>query len=86
MKRVKIGIHGSVPISILQDSDITPTELKVYISLSSFQGTKGNCWPGREEIAKRSGLHISKITNATSELVKKGWITKVQRGLSSWWP
>lgn len=78
---IKSGIWGAVPIAILQDKAITPTALRVYIALASFQGTKENAFPSLEAIAERAGVPYSSVSAATKCLATAGWIAKHRRGL-----
>ena len=79
--RGKIGIHGVIPIALLQDKILNQSCLRVYAALSSFQGLKDNCWPSRKDIMERGGLtSLSQVTKALTILEEQGWVIKNQRG------
>jgi DNA-binding MarR family transcriptional regulator len=77
----KHGIFGSTPILLLQDGRITEKALRVWIALSSFEGTKAESYPGIDEIGKRAGVARSSVSEATRLLVDAGWLKKKRRGL-----
>lgn len=78
-QRVKIGPWGACPLALLRDANVTPNMTKVYIALSAFQGTNDSCWPSRDEIAEATGLSPSSVSQATTALVKAGWIARKRR-------
>ena len=77
--RTRAPIWGMVPIEIFQDESMTPTMIRVYTSLSSFQGNKDSCWPKRAEIAKRANVGVDKVSTAITALIKAGWLEKIDR-------
>lgn len=78
-KRVSVDVWGRVPIAMLRDSTVKPNMIRVYVSLSSFQGGGEHCWPSREEIAERAGMSIAQVSRATEQLEKSNWIKKSRR-------
>jgi hypothetical protein len=78
---VRLGVFGAVPMGMLQDKAVKPNSLKVYIALSSFQGTNDSCFPGLEKIAERAGIEsIPATSQAIHGLVETGWVEKIRRG------
>lgn len=76
----KLGIFGAVPLSLLRDRTVTGTELRVYIALSSFEGTKAESYPSVRTIADRAGISKSSVSPATASLSCKGWVKVTRRG------
>ena len=82
MNKTTRFIYALVPIELATDPDITPNELRVYIALSSFQGTDPKCWPSQKQIMARSTLKDKcAVSRAISKLKKKGWVFSIRRGL-----
>jgi DNA-binding MarR family transcriptional regulator len=77
---VKLGIFGAVPLVLLRDRTVTGSELRVYIALSSFEGTKAESYPAVRTIADRAGVSKSSVSPATASLSCKGWIKVTRRG------
>lgn len=63
------------------DKRLTLGQMRVLIALLSFR-SKGTetVWPSREQIASRCGMPACKISTATSELERLGWIKKEGSG------
>lgn len=57
-------------------------ESKVWMALFTIQGVNTHCYPSLDYIRKRLGYCISKarISQITSQLVKKGWLEKIRKG------
>jgi hypothetical protein len=79
MKKAKIGIWGACPIAVLQDDRLTHNAIKVYIALSSYQGSNERCWPSMADIGERAGIAAKKVSEATTLLENCGWIEKHRR-------
>lgn len=77
---VKLGIFGAVPLVLLRDRTVTGTELRVYIALSSFEGTKAESYLAVRTIADRAGVSKSSVSPATASLSCKGWVKVTRRG------
>lgn len=77
---VRLGIFGSAPIGILQDGAVKPNALKVYLAISSYQGTQDSCAPSQDDIAIRAGIHVRHARAAIRNLVDTEWIEKRRRG------
>lgn len=77
---VKYGIWGAVPIALLQDQNLTPSAIRVYIALASFQGENAKSFPSLESIAERAGILRSAVPAATDCLAENGWIMKHRHG------
>ena len=76
-----INIFSIVPIEILQDSRLTFRQMRVLIALLSFRNKATNLTcPTREQLSQRCGLHISHISNTTTELSDLGWLKKSGKG------
>lgn len=71
--------YAIIPIEILADARLTPSELRVIIALFSFRDAKsGLLFPSQASISERSGIggdpaNISKIIK---RLTIKGWVKK----------
>jgi len=78
--RAKMGIFGIIPLLVLQDKRQSINSLKVFIALSSFQGTAAKSWPKRDEIAKRAGLSMDGTEAGLARLKATGWIITKRRG------
>ena len=74
-----LGLYGLVPIALIQDPNVKPNMLKVYIALASFQGANDKCWPSVAAIAKRAGVKPYAVPLATDALVEAGWLIKQRR-------
>lgn len=72
------SVWGKCPISLFE-SNPTPNEIRVYISLSSFQGQNPDCYPPLEDVAARAKLSISSAKKAAAGLVQKRWIERQRR-------
>jgi hypothetical protein len=55
-------------------------DLRVFVSIASFQGTDDICYPSIDKISERAGVHVKKISTHTNNLVDYGWIQKVRVG------
>lgn len=79
------GEYGVAPLELLRDRRCNVTVLKVFLSLSSFQGNGQECYPGVRAIAKRAGVSKSAISHATDVLEKIGVLDKhsAHRGQSN---
>lgn len=65
--------------------DLTHSELRVLIAISSFQGDKKECYPGREKICERAGWpvtrsNLNRVSACTGSLERNGLIRKTRRG------
>lgn len=57
---------------------LTPIQLAVYSYLVSCSGSKEKCWPAMRTIATCCGCSKNAARDATSELVLRGFIRKVE--------
>ena len=78
-QKVSIGPWGAVPLAMLADPNVKPNMLRVYIALSARQGMNEKCWPGRESLAKTTGITIHNVRRAVTALVEAGWSERVRR-------
>lgn len=74
------AIFSIVPVEVWADKRLTLEQLRVLGSLLSFCGPDRQCFPSRQEISKRSGVHVANVSAATSALEHLGWLTKVGKG------
>lgn len=75
------NIFAIVPIDILQDSRLTFRQFRILVALLSFRNKSTNLTcPTREQLSERCGLHISHISNTTTELCDLGWLKKTGKG------
>jgi hypothetical protein len=66
-----------MPIEVFFDRRLTLTQLRVLGALLSFRNrSTGAVFPGRAAIAARTGLPLTKISTATTELAALGWLRK----------
>jgi hypothetical protein len=79
--RVTVGRWGKVPIAFLNDPKTTLNMVKVYATLSAFQGMSDYCFPSRAKIAELSGLSERVVSSCVTALNAAGWIVRKQRGL-----
>ncbi len=76
-----MSMFAMVPVEAIQDRRLTLEQMRVLIALLSFRNKAGDTvWPSREAIAERTGMHPANISNATSALVKLGWLEKDGKG------
>ena len=74
-------IFSIVPIDVWLDKRLRLETVRVLGALLSFRGKDTNTvWPTRHSIAERCGLPPAKISEATSELMRLGWLKKDGRG------
>jgi hypothetical protein len=76
-------IFAKMPLEVFKDNRLSKTELRVLGILLTFMRPPERmyCFPKRETISNLSGgLNVSKISTATSNLVKFGWLDKVGNG------
>ncbi len=78
--KMKLPVHGLVPISLLQEGGLTLADLKVYTALASFQGHNDEAFPSRHGISKRAGIPENTVSRAITHLIELGWIERIQRG------
>lgn len=70
----------SLPMSALTDRRIKHEALRVLMALALHADTtNGTCFPGRDTIAKLTGIHPSNVSKATKTLEELGWLTKEHR-------
>jgi hypothetical protein len=71
------NIFAIMPIEAFMDDRLSKTELRVLGAIFSWRNKDtGLCWPTREQISKRCGLPLCKISTATTGLVNLGWLKK----------
>lgn len=70
----------SLPMSALTDRRIKHEALRVLMALALHADTtSGICFPGRDTIAKLTGIHPSNVSKASKVLEELGWLTKEHR-------
>lgn len=80
--KVRMPVHGAVPVSLLLDDRVTFSDLKVYTALASFQGSNDDSYPSRDAIVERCGLVVETVSRSVVHLVELGWIQRDRRGLN----
>lgn len=71
------NLFAVVPVEVIQDRRLTLEQTRVLVALFSFRNKVTNTvWPSRASIAERTGMHPSNISDATTGLVRLGWLTK----------
>lgn len=74
---MEAGTFALVPIEVIKDKRLTLEHTRVLVALFSFRNKNTNTvWPSRAAIAERTGMHVSNISSATTDLVNMGWLTK----------
>lgn len=74
---MEAGTFALVPIEVIKDKRLTLEHTRVLVALFSFRNKSTNTvWPSRAAIAERTGMHVSNISSATTDLVNMGWLTK----------
>lgn len=74
---MEAGTFALVPIEVIKDKRLTLEQTRVLVALFSFRNKNTNTvWPSRAVIAERTGMHVSNISAATTELVSLGWLVK----------
>ena len=72
---------GIVPVEVCMDQRLTLQQMRVLLALYTFRNKNTElARPTREEIRERTGMALPKISTATSELERLGWLTKVGNG------
>lgn len=70
-----------VPNQAWADRRLTLEQLRVLGALLSFCTPESRtCWPRRQLIADRSGVHIANVSSATTALEGLGWLLKDGKG------
>ncbi|SDH86253.1 helix-turn-helix domain-containing protein [Propionivibrio dicarboxylicus] len=78
---MSIQVFAFMPVEVFADSRLTLTQLRVLGVIYSFRSKDTNiAFPKREAIARRCGLSVTKISTATTALVKLGWLKKTGKG------
>ena len=63
------------------DQRLTLQQMRVLVALYTFRNRNTEmAHPTREEIRERTGMALSKISTATSDLERLGWLTKTGNG------
>mgnify|MGYP002387598966 CR=1 FL=1 len=72
---------GVVPVEVCMDQRLTLQQMRVLLALYTFRnrGTQ-LAHPTREQISARTGMALSKISVATTDLQRLGWLSKVGNG------
>lgn len=74
-------VFSIVPVEVWIDKRLTLEQVRVLGALLSFRGKNTNTvWPKREALAMRCAMPVAKISEATSSLVRLGWLEKNGRG------
>lgn len=69
------------PNALWADHRLTLEQLRVLGALLSFCTPESRtCWPRRQLIADRSGVHIANVSSATTALEGLGWLVKDGKG------
>lgn len=81
MRPEKAPPFGLVPVEVASDPRLTLQQMRVLIALYTFRDKNTElARPTREEISERTGMALSKISTATTDLERLGWLTKVGNG------
>lgn len=74
------AVFSMVPVEVWADKRLTLEQLRVLGALLSFCGPDRRCFPSRDEISARSGVHVANVSAATTALERLGWVTKAGKG------
>ena len=75
------AVFSIMPVEVWRDRRLTLEQVRVLGALLSFRARNTDLvWPKREQIAERCGMHVSNVSQATSALVKLGWLVKDGKG------
>lgn len=70
--------YARVPIEVAADRRLTLIQTRVLIALLSHQNKSGqSVFPKRNALSEITGYTPSKVSNATSDLERLGWLRKV---------
>lgn len=69
-----------IPNAVWGDRRLTFEQMRVLCGLFSFANSERVCWPSRQAIAERTGVHAANVSAATTALERLGWVTKSGRG------
>lgn len=69
-----------IPNAVWGDRRLTFEQMRVLCGLYSFCGSERTCWPSRQAIAERTGVHPANVSTATTALERLGWLTKSGNG------
>lgn len=72
---------GIVPVEVAMDQRLTLQQMRVLVALYTFRNKNTElAHPTREEIRERTGMALPKISTATTDLERLGWLTKAGNG------
>ena len=72
---------GVVPVEVAMDQRLTLQQMRVLLALYTFRNRNTELThPTREAISERTGMALTKISKATTDLERLGWLTKVGNG------
>lgn len=72
---------GIVPAEVAMDQRLTLQQMRVLLALYTFRNRNTELThPTREAISERTGMALTKISTATTDLERLGWLTKVGNG------
>ena len=72
---------GIVPVEVAMDQRLTLQQMRVLLALYTFRNRNTELThPTREAISERTGMALTKISKATTDLERLGWLTKVGNG------
>lgn len=66
--------------AMLRDKSITPRLLRALLALYTFADQNGDCYPKRAQLADMCGMREAEISRATTDLQRRGWLTKTGNG------
>ena len=61
--------------NIVDDSNLSPGAVRLYVHFKRVAGEDGACWQSRETLSERCSMSSGSITAAKSELAERGFIT-----------
>lgn len=74
----QMGSFAIVPMWIFEH-ELKPADFKVWISIRSFCGSNGVCWPKATKIAERAHVSVSAVHHSVGSLRSKGLLKTRQK-------
>lgn len=74
---IRSGLYYVIPAEIMDHDDLSPREKLLYVLLSGFADSKGECYPSNEYLGKRLKIRGDEVGKLVGNLEKLGFISKV---------
>lgn len=70
--------HVRIPVSLLEDSDVTPAAIAVYAALAKYANAHLQCWPSVKAVAETAKLSRRTVFRELQWL-EDGWFIRRQQ-------